>query len=223
MIVPFPTRKKPPAPLAEPLVLHRPQDGQEHDLEWAHWMFQGVRARCEGITFKTRGLHRAQVLLDWERHMEETFLPILAPCLLAAWKGAGLGDAQSLGDGNAALNRQLPRGLAMMSLEAGEVLLRDTRGAKYQGVLGSFRDCADAGAVAPHLAMVWAGLSAMFQMPPQDFLSEYLREEWLVGTRDLGPMSPPQGGLSFVGLAQRAMHKSQDLFAVSLEESRREA
>lgn len=216
-------RRKPPAAIAEALALHPEQIQHEHDLEWAHWLFQGVRARCEGITFRTQALHRTGVLHDWERFALESFGPVIAPQLLAAWKGSVEGDDAVLELGNLALNRELPASQIATSIEAGEVLLRDTRGAKYQGALGKFRQSVEEGSMAPHLAMVWAGLGAMFQVPPLDLLCEYLREEWLVGTREMGLVMPPQGMLSFVGLSQKAMHHSLRLFSVEHDQLRHEA
>ena len=216
-------RRKPPASVAEALALHPEQIQHEHDLEWAHWLFQGVRARCGGITFRTRAEYRADVLRDWETFAQETFAPVIAPYLLAAWKGAVEGDEALLFSGNVALDRQLPGSLVTMSIDAGEVLLHDTRGAKYQGALGKFRESVEEGMTAPHLAMVWAGLGAMFQVPPLDLLCEYLRQEWLVGTRELALITTPQGMLSFVGLAQKAMHHSLSLFTVGQGEVQQQA
>lgn len=208
---------------AEALALHPEQTGHEHDLEWAHWIFQGVRARCESVIFRTEGSHRAAVLVDWERFAEGTFAHVLAPCLLSAWRAAVEGDEATLETINQELTRDLPAPVAELSIAAGELLLRDTRGAKYQGALGRFRQGVELGRTAPHLAVVWAGLAAVFQVPPLDLLCEYLREEWLVGTRELGSVAAPQGALSFVGAAQKAMHRSLALFPPERVGERREA
>ena len=211
MILPFPSRKNPVAPLVVALALHSEEAANEHDLEWAHWLFQGVRARCVAVVFQSDAMDRAELLSDWQTFAAESFLPILAPALIEGWQQAIIGDESGLLAWNLKLNQQLNETSRERSLAAGEVLLHDTRGAKYQGALGKLRQRIETGETDGHLAMVWAGLSAMFQIPPVDMLTEYLRQEWLVGTRDFASAGEPQGALSFPGLAQQALHHSRVL------------
>ncbi len=207
MITPFPISKKPPVPITGPLVLHDEKTTEENQLEWAHWLFQGVRARCASVVFHSPATERLTLLSDWQDYVSETFLPLLAPTLIKGWKLAQNGDESGLLEGDSDLNNKLneePRG---RSLAAGAILLHDTRGAKYQGALGKFRQQFVEGKASGHMASIWAGLAVMFQIPPAHMLSEYLRQEWLVATRDLVSAEEPHGALSFTGLAQGAVHQ----------------
>jgi hypothetical protein len=218
MITPFPFSKKPPVPLTGPLTLHDEKSIEENQLEWAHWLFQGVRARCASVVFQCKSRERSILLSDWQSFVSETFLPVLAPALIKGWKLAQHGDESGMVEADFDLSKRLGDEVRERSVTAGGILLHDTRGAKYQGALGKFRLMFDEGRASGHLAPVWSGLAAMFQIPPTDMLAEYLREEWLVATREVFTTEEPQGALGFSGLAQRVLHQSSELaFEESLQ------
>ncbi len=218
MITPFPFSKKPPVPVTGPLTLHDEKTIEDNQLEWAHWLFQGVRARCVSVVFQSNSRERSLLLGDWQSFISETFLPVLAPALIIGWKLAQSGDESGMMEADSELSKALGKEASERSITAGAILLHDTRGAKYQGALGKFRVMFDEGRASGHLAPVWSGLAAMFQIPPTDMLAEYLREEWLVATREVFTTEEPQGALGFAGLAQRALHQSSVLaFEESLQ------
>lgn len=192
------------------LALHSEETRREHEetLAWVRWIFQGIRARCEHITFQTSATNREGVVMDWGDFAVQVWQPILAPSLLRAWKAAHAEDLEGLLAAGVSLGKALPDGLREGSAAAGELLLRATQGAKYPGVLGRMRHALTQSVVDPHLAMVWAAVSSIFHVPPLDVLAEYLKEEWLTGLREHPQLHEPQGPLCFTALAQRALRES---------------
>jgi len=183
-----------------------PEDSD--DLAWVRWLFQSVRAQRTALVFQSSAVERMLALADWQCFARETFLPVLAPILLRGWRSANAGDDAAL----AACDLELQAGLASDGAErssaAGAILLGQTRGAKYQAALGRFRVRVDSGESPGHIAVVWSAVAALFQIPPLDLLSEYLREEWIVATQHCPHHEVPQGPLGFSGLAHRALHEA---------------
>lgn len=178
-------------------------------LAWVRWLFQSVRAQREALVFQSAAMNRSGLIADWLRFTDEIFLRILAPALLSGWQHAQAGDDAKLSSGDHELHNALPAELAERSIAAGIILLEQTRGAKYQGALGRLRQRFDKGETTGHLVIVWSAIAALFQMPPLDLITEYLREEWLVGARDSHHPAEPQGPLSFEALANRALHEAR--------------
>lgn len=177
-------------------------------LPWVIWLFQGVRAQCDALAFRTSALERVAALADWQRFAGEQFLPVLAPALLRAWRAAQAGDDAGLGASDRGLEGALPAAALARVARAGWILLEQTRGAKHQAALGRYRQGVAEGRGPGHLPVVWAAVAALFQLPPLDLLAEYLREEWMVATRHCPHHEVPQGPLSFSGLAHRALHEA---------------
>lgn len=190
------------------LALHSAESRAEHDenLSWVRWMFQGVRAQCEAILFHTHGeAGRHTMIKDWEGFLDRPWKDCIAPCLLDAWRAADAGDLDALLAVDIRLGEALPPEARSRSLFAGELLLKSTRGAKYQGVLGHLRQRVDAETREVHLATVWAAVSVVFQLPVADVVGEYLREEWMTSTGRHAHHADPQGLLSFAATAHRTL------------------
>ena len=211
MITPFPMQRPPqPVSLGWGLALHTEETAVEDEagLAWVRWLFQSVRIRCRRLVFTSQATDRARLLADWAHFAETSFLPVLAPALLQARRCGEEGDDAALAATDREWGAKLSPAQAEASLTAGGILLEKTQGAKYQGALGRVRRRISAGEADGHLMTVWGGLAALFQLPPVDLLSEYLREEWLVTTSQEGHRDEPQGGLSFAGLTQKALHQA---------------
>jgi hypothetical protein len=212
----MPLFKAPRDPAETGLMLHSevPASAREEDLGWVRYVFQSLRARLEALEFQTIATERAVAVEDWRQFVENLWLPKLAPHLLRAWDAARHGRHEDLMVINAEVAATLPDTERERSIAGGVMLLRVTQGAKYQAALGAFRRRIEECHVEPHLAVVWSALAALFQLPPTDLLSEYLREEWLVSTKHCAHHEPPQGPLSFSGLAHRALHEQHFFPAV---------
>jgi hypothetical protein len=205
----FPLRRSQPAPAAAADLRLHPVVEKSEDadgLGWVRWLFQSVRARRTALVFRTDAVERVLTLAEWHRFAEEIFLPLLAPALLQGWRAAQQGDDAALAASDRELQSRLTAAGAERSIAAGAILLDQTRGAKYQAALGRFRVRVDGGEAPGHLAVAWSAVAALFQIPPLDLLSEYLREEWLVATQHCPHHEVPQGPLGFSGLAHRALH-----------------
>ncbi len=210
VIARFPRSDPPANPLGVALALHTEEARREHEesLAWIRWMFQGIRARREAITFSTRASNREGVLADWQEFSAQVWHPVLAPALLRAWTAARQEDLPALLAASEQLSRDLPEEPRESSVAAGELLLRATQGAKYPGILGRLRVSLTASPVDAHLATVWAAVASLFHVPPLDLLAEYLREEWLTALREHPQLHEPQGPLSFAAMAQRALREA---------------
>lgn len=205
----FPLRRpRPVSAVPVDLRLHAAvQEAEDADgLAWVRWLFQSVRAQRSALVFQTGAVDRILALADWQRFAGEIFLPVLAPVLLRGWHSANEGEDAALAACDLELHLRLTADTAERSTAAGLILLDQTRGAKHQAALGRFRVRVDSGASPGHLAVAWSAVAALFQMPPLDLLSEYLREEWIVATRQCPHHEVPQGPLGFSGLAHRALH-----------------
>lgn len=196
-----------PAERAE-LRLHSGKtDGGELDgLEWVRWLFQSVRAQRTALVFQSQAPVRVALLEEWREFVEGVFLPVLAPALLRAWRAAHQGDDEELAACDRALRDGLCAARAERSIAGGSILLERTRGAKFQAALGRYRGRVEGGESPGHLAVVWSAVAALFQLPPLDLLSEYLREEWLTATQHFRHHDDPQGPLGFSALAVRSLH-----------------
>jgi hypothetical protein len=191
------------------LALHSEADQAEHDegLAWVRWMFQSIRIRREAIIFESFAKDRHGIIADWQAFAEGVWHSALAPTLLEAWKAAEANDVGALLATSDALSGLLPEPARERSAAAGELLLRATQGALHQGTLGRLRQELQNSGSESHLAIVWAAVAVLFQMPPADLLTEYLREEWLTAMREHPQPQEPQGPLSFSGMMHRALRE----------------
>lgn len=181
------------------------QAGHEESLAWVRWMFQSIRIRCEAIVFETQARDRNGIVAGWQAFGSGLWQTALAPALLAAWKAADGNHTDGLLAACETLSGLLPDAGRERSAAAGDLLLRATQGALHQGVLGRLRQELAHSRADAHLAVVWAAVAVLFQMPPADMLTEYLREEWLTALREHPHPHEPQGPASFSAMAQRAL------------------
>lgn len=143
-------------------------------LEWVNWLLGSVRARSEHVVLNGGG---------WQGFTEGAFRQTVGPALEKAWSAAHAGDLPGLLAADALMSEQLSAAEAQRSIQAGAVLLKSTRKARYQGVLGHFRDRITAGASPGHLATVWAAVGHLFHLSLANVIAEYLRLEWEISTR----------------------------------------
>jgi urease accessory protein UreF len=120
----------------------------------------------------------------WGGFTEGLFRDALGPALEQAWAAAHDGDLQALMLADDELTEKLDHDDAQRSIRAGAILLKSTRQARYQGVLGHFRDQIAAGRCSGHLATIWAATGHFFHLSLANVIAEYLRLEWEIGTRD---------------------------------------
>jgi hypothetical protein len=204
-------------PLGVALALHSEAAEAEHEesLGWVRWMFQSIRIRRDAIVFESDATERSGIIADWQTFGEGLWHAALAPTLMTAWKAAEANDVRGLLAAGDALSGLLPEGARERSAAAGELLLRATQGALHQGILGRLRQELENGRAEAHLAIVWAAVAVLFQMPPSDMLTEYLREEWLTALREHPQPHEPQGPVSFSALAHRALRAHGSLRGIS--------
>lgn len=222
MIAKFPSPQRQLKPLKVELSLHQHANMEmaEENREWVRWIFQSIRARCQGMVFHSGATERSELIEDWKHFLEQYWLPELAPAILQGWQEAVKGDQAALLRGNNALSQCLSSKGCVRSLEAGAILLKQTSGARYQGVLGRFRQLHLEEGAEVHAAMVWSCIAVLFQLPLPDVLTEYLREEWLAGSQSCHHRDEPQGQLSFGALTHRVMREGGMLeFEIKVEGS----
>lgn len=213
MIARFPQPNSRPSspPVVPGLALYDGVSRAEHEesLAWVRWLFQSVRAHGEGITFVTSGnAGRHVMIMDWEAYLSGAWKETVGPALVQAWRAAERDDVEAMLAINRRLHGDLPGDLAVQSLEAGHRLLKGTKGAKYQAVLGHLRMKAEEGGLDVHALVVWAAISVVFQMPVADMVGEYLREEWMTATGRHAHHADPQGLLSFAASAHRTLREA---------------
>jgi hypothetical protein len=189
------------------LALHSEAKETEHEesLAWVRWMFQSIRIRCEAVVFESSAKERPGLIADWQAFADGAWQSALAPTLLTAWKAAEANDVGGLLESGRSLNELLSESARERSAAAGELLLRATQGALHQGILGRLRHELENSRAEAHLAVVWAAVAVLFQMPPADMLTEYLREEWLTALHEHPHPQEPQGPLSFSAMMHRAL------------------
>lgn len=157
-------------------------------LEWVHWLLSGVRARSERLVFGG-GV--------WAEYAQGAFRAAIGPGLQKAWSAAHSGDLSGLLAADRSLDALLEPADAQRSKHAGAVLLAGTRQARYQGVLGHFRDQIGSGQSSGHLAVVWAAVGHFFHLSLANVIAEYLRLEWEIGTRSqIRRREPPFAALT---------------------------
>ncbi len=159
------------------------------------------------MVFISGATERPVLVDDWKQFIEQSWLPVLGPFLLESWQEAVKGDQAALLQLNQALSRQLSEDAKTHSFEAGASLLKQTSGARYQGVLGRLRQTQLDEDLEIHALVVWSCIAVLFQLPLPDVLNEYLREEWLAGSQSCHHRDEPQGPLSFAALTHRSMRE----------------
>lgn len=155
-------------------------------LDWVHWLLGSVRARTELLTMNGSG---------WKGFTDGPFRQHIGPALECAWGAAHAGDLGTLMAADTALTTSLDHEDAQRSRRAGAILLKSTRHARYQGILGHFRDQIAAGACEGHLATVWATVGHFFHLSLANVIAEYLRLEWEIGSRREIKRTEPNFGI----------------------------
>ncbi len=180
-------------------------------LDWVSWLFGGVRARL--------GVERAGGLADepavraaWERFAGRVFLPVLGPALRSAWQAAHEGRTRELRQVALELDQQLNAEEREHSQTAARVLLRDTRRAAFQEVLGKHRAAIADERCPPHLVTVWAATGVLFQLGLANVCAEYLRLEWSMRSSRVPGLDEPEGAAGILTLTGEILRQSRDSF-----------
>lgn len=177
-------------------------------LDWVHWLMDSVRQRVPHLAFVSPGGTRGEISEAWDRFAETVWPEIVGPVLAEAWRAAGEGRVEALIACDEKLNSALVSPAREASVEAGRRLLRTTRGARYQGVLGKYRVRVDEGDLEPHAAVVWAVTGGFFQLGMASVIAEYLHLEWDTATRHLSDRHGPLGKHGIAGLTSRMVHET---------------
>jgi len=167
-------------------------------LDWVKWLLGSVRARMEVLLVGD--------VSNWNDFSEGLLREAIGPALKTAWKCAHANDLAGLIAAAAKLSAQFPPAACQRSLQAGAVLLKSTKNARYQGVLGRLREVVEQGRCDEHIAIVWAVVGHFFQLSLTNVIAEYLRLEWDIATRDAPAPAPFAGKFSIAGLTSQIMH-----------------
>jgi hypothetical protein len=165
-------------------------------LDWVKWLLGSVRARTEGLMVEEGA---------WEDFAGGLLLETIGPALKTAWQSAQAGDLAGLIAVDEALSARLPPELARRSLQAGAVLLKSTRQARYQAVLGRLREAVGQGRCEGHIAVIWPAVAHFFQLSLANVIAEYLHLEWDIATRDATGVAKPAGKHGIAGLTSQVM------------------
>jgi len=176
-------------------------------LDWVKWLLSSVRARTEVLMVEQA---------VWDDFADGVLRETIGPALKAAWQAAQAGDLAGLIAADERLSAQLPAELARRSIQAGAVLLKSTRHARYQAVLGRLREAVGQGRCTGHIAIVWAAVGHFFQLSLTNVIAEYLHLEWDIATRDLKPREKPTGSNGIAVLTSQVMRGTQAGEALSV-------
>lgn len=181
-------------------------------LDWVSWLLGGIRARL--------GPERAAGLRDeaaaraaWARFSREVFLPLLGPALREAWQAAQDGRTRDLQEVARELEKNLPPAEREHSRAAARILLRDTRRAAFQEVLGKHRAAIAEDRCPPHLVCVWAAAGALFQLGLANVCAEYLRLEWSLLSGQSPALREPEDDTGILALTAEILRGSRASFA----------
>jgi CRP-like cAMP-binding protein len=105
-------------------------------LDWVKWLLSSVRARTEVLMVEEAA---------WDEFADGVLRETVGPALKSAWQAAQAGDLAGLIAADERLSAQLPPDLARRRTQAGAVLLKSTRHARYQAVLGRLREAVGQG------------------------------------------------------------------------------
>ncbi|MFC5454920.1 urease accessory UreF family protein [Prosthecobacter fluviatilis] len=166
-------------------------------LDWVKWLLGSVRARVEVLMVEEPA--------EWDHFAQHLLREAVGPALKAAWLCARANDLEGLAGAAEQLSAQLPAGACQRSLQAGAVLLKSTKHARYQGVLGRLREAVDQGRCCSHIAVVWATVGHFFQLSLTNVIAEYLRLEWDMAARDTTAQLPYAGKSGIAGLTSQVM------------------
>lgn len=155
-------------------------------LDWVEWLFSSVRQRTTRLHFEAPATESiAKLRLAWGHFVQSHLSEVCIPHLLIAWQAVQKGHLSDLIQADESLHSALSQEGQKLSILAGHRLLKSTRGARYQGVLGHFRQACESGTCAGHFLIIWAALGHFFQLSLANVIAEYLRLEWAIATRHL--------------------------------------
>lgn len=174
-------------------------------LAWVRWLLGSVRARMDGLSVVADD---AAFSAAWRDFAEGLFIEKLGPALKEGWQAAQNGGLPALLALDARLSADLPRAVAKRSLRAGALLLKSTRQARYQGLLGRMREAVEQGQADGHLVTVWAAVGHFFQLPLASVIAEYLRLEWDIAVRRMGICQPPDVRTEVIQLTGKVMRSA---------------
>ena len=169
-------------------------------LDWVKWLLGSVRARVEVLL--------VEEVAEWNDFGEGLLREAIGPALKSAWQSARANDLAGLIAADARLSSQLSPAGCQRSLQAGAVLLKSTKHARYQGVLGRLREAVEQGRCDGHIAIVWAAVGHFFQLSLTNVIAEYIRLEWDMVSRDTHVQVPYAGKFSIAGLTSRIIHEA---------------
>lgn len=176
-------------------------------LDWVKWLLGSVRARTSMLM--VAGQPRP-VQFAWEDFADGLLPEAVGPALKVAWECAQAGDLQGLIAVDERLSATLTPELALHSAQAGAVLLKSTRHARYQAVLGKYREAVAQGQCSGHIAVVWAAVGHFFQLSLTNVIAEYLHLEWDIATRDMQWMAKPKDHLGIIALTSMVMRGAEE-------------
>lgn len=174
-------------------------------LSWVHWLLESVRARCDFLNFRTEQVPRQELAMAWQRFGDGVFRRDCGPVLAAAWQAAAAGDLERLCELDRQWEAMLSGEPRSASVLAGKVLLRNTRGARYQGVLARYRQVLAEGGSHGHFLIVWAAVGHFFQLSLANVIAECLRLEWELGARHHLVHQEPKGHFSIAAVTSRCL------------------
>lgn len=164
-------------------------------LDWVEWLFSSIRQRMTRLHFQPpTSTEVVRFQIAWEKFAQESLQTLLVPQLMKAWEAAEATQLESLISTDANFGASLSNQENAQSLEAGHLLFKATRGARYQGLLKHYRTAVEEGRAPGHFLSVWAAVGHFFQLSLTNLIAEYLRLEWQTATRDLSG-SPPLANL----------------------------
>ena len=120
---------------------------------------------------------------DWGAFASQRLPEVLIPHLMLAWQAVVRNDLEELLQADQAFTGRLARTEVEASVEAGRLLFKATRQARYQGILGHYRQACESEQSPGHFLTVWAVVAHFFQLSLTNVVSEYLRLEWSLATR----------------------------------------
>jgi len=201
------------------LAIDRDEDLALHDwargLDWVRWILSDIRNRLPPLsTSDLPPKDEARILQAWDRFATTLFIPLIGPSLKNAWHAAHSGRTRQLSRIAEDLEQHLPPALRERSTLAADLLLRGTRQAAFQEVLGKHRAAIAEGRCPSHLAPVWAATGVLFQLGLANVCAEYLRLEWAMLTRLCPDLPEPSGPVSIIELTRQIVHTSPHLLSL---------
>lgn len=167
-----------------------------HENDWVRWLLSSVRARTETLLVGDD---------DWTSFARSLLPQTIGPVLRHAWLAAHAGDLSQLIALDEHISARLSTIQSARSLRAGAVLLKSTRHARYQGVLGRLREATGQNLCRGHIVIVWPAVAHFFQLGLTSAVAEYLRLEWDIHSRERLPWTLPAPPHSITALTRRVL------------------